>query len=126
MRIISTKLHGIADYILGLAISASPWIFNFSHGGQETWLPLLLGILGISYSLFTRYEYATNKIIPVHVHLILDGISGTVLAASPWLFHFSSAAHLPLLSLGMSEVVIAVLTQRLSRSELNNIAATGS
>ncbi len=125
MRIISTKIHGIADYILGLAVAASPWTFHFSHGGKETWVPFLVGILGIIYSLFTKYEYATNKIIPVHFHLMLDVASGTVLAASPWLFHFATTAQLPLLCLGMSEVVIAVLTQRLSRSELEQIAANG-
>lgn len=58
MQIISTKAHGVLDYLMGILLIASPWLFNFNRGGDETWIPVILGSAIILYSLFTDYEYA--------------------------------------------------------------------
>jgi hypothetical protein len=33
MRFISTKTHGVLDYLMGLFLILSPWIFGFANGG---------------------------------------------------------------------------------------------
>jgi hypothetical protein len=36
MKVISTRTHGIMDYLMGVLLIASPWLFKFSRDGAET------------------------------------------------------------------------------------------
>ena len=45
MRFIPTKVHGVMDYIMGILLIASPWLFIFNRGGMETWIPVILGVV---------------------------------------------------------------------------------
>ena len=56
MRFIPTKFHAPLDYIVGAALIAAPWIFQFSEHTAATAVPIVLGIGLIAYSLFTNYE----------------------------------------------------------------------
>jgi len=33
MRFIPTKVHGILDYVVGVALIAAPWLFGFANVG---------------------------------------------------------------------------------------------
>jgi hypothetical protein len=112
MRVIPTKVHGILDYVVGLLLIASPWVFKFDNGGAETWIPVILGVSTLIYSLFTRYELGMTKKIPMPVHLTLDILSGIVLAISPWLFNFDERVYLPHLILGIFEVMAGLMTSK--------------
>ena len=47
MRIISTRIHGIIDYLTGLLLIVAPWLFGFANGGAAQWVPVLgLAVLG--------------------------------------------------------------------------------
>jgi hypothetical protein len=111
MRFISTRMHGVMDYVVGLLLIASPWIFNFNRGGVETYVPVVLGVGAILYSLLTRYEFGVLRVIPMRVHLMLDIASGVLLALSPWLFGFADYVFLPHLILGLVEIGAGLLTQ---------------
>src|SRR3712207_1845741 len=111
MRFMPTRLHGILDYLMGIVLIASPWIFNFDEGGAKTWLPVILGAGAIAYSLITDYERGALKMIPMPVHLLLDLASGALLAASPWLFGFADDIWAPHLILGVLEIGAALMTQ---------------
>jgi hypothetical protein len=110
MKIISTRAHGIYDYIIGIIITGSPWLFGFAAAGAETWIPVFLGIGGIAYSLFTRYELSISPVISMRTHLWLDILSGILLASSPWLFGFRDFVYMPHLILGVVIVGTAVIT----------------
>ena len=112
MRIISTKAHGILDYLVGIILIAAPWILGFAQDGAETWVPVILGASAILYSLITNYEMGVSKTISMRTHLMLDIASGILLAASPWLFNFEEQVYLPHLILGLGEILIASLTDR--------------
>jgi hypothetical protein len=111
MRIIDSKVHGILDYLVGLLLIAAPWLFGFSRGGAETWVPVVLGAGAVLYSLLTRYELGALKLIPFKMHLALDVASGVLLAASPWLFGFSDHVYLPHLIVGIIEIVTPLMTR---------------
>jgi len=111
MRFLSTRVHGVLDYVMGLLLIASPWLFGFGTGGAETWVPVILGMSVIFYSLITDYELGVTPGISMKTHLWLDGISGLFLAASPWLFGFSETVFLPHLILGIAEFLAAITTQ---------------
>lgn len=111
MRLIPTRTHGYIDYVFGLLLIVSPWLFGFAIGGVAQWLPVILGALVIVYSLLTDYELGLARAIPMPVHLGLDVAGGVLLAASPWLFGFSAIVFLPHLVLGIVEIVTALMTK---------------
>ena len=110
MTIISTRLHGIMDYVVGILLVVAPWLFNFAAGGAETWIPVILGVGTILYSLMTSYEYGAADIISMKGHLWIDGIAGLFLTVSPWLFDFADMVDLPHLILGLLEIGAALMT----------------
>jgi SPW repeat len=60
MRFIPTKFHAPLDYIVGVALIAAPWIFQFSENTAASVVPIVLGIGLIAYSLFTDYELGVS------------------------------------------------------------------
>jgi len=112
MNLIPTRVHGVLDYAVGLLLIVAPWLFGFAHHGIATWLPVILGASALVYSLFTRYELALIKAIPLPAHLTLDGISGLLLAASQWIFGFSHIVKWPHVIIGLFEIAAALSTQR--------------
>jgi hypothetical protein len=116
MRVLSSRAHGIMDYLMGILLIVAPWLLDFARGGAETWVPVALGAGLILYSLFTDYEYSISKTIAMRTHLALDLVSGILLAASPWLFGFSEYVYLPHLILGIVEAVASLVTERVPAS----------
>jgi hypothetical protein len=112
MRIIPTKIHGILDYLVGALLIASPWLFDFADGGAKQWIPIVLGVSALLYSLMTNYELGASKTISMRTHLMLDLVSGIFLAASPWLFGFADEIYLPHLILGLFEIGASLMTKR--------------
>src|SRR5688500_7964844 len=108
MKIISTKTHGYLDYLVGMLLIAAPWLFDFNRGGAETWVPVILGISALVYSLLTDYELGLSRQISMRTHLMLDYASGILLAASPWLFGFADYVWEPHLILGILEIGAAM------------------
>lgn len=111
MRFIPTRVHGAVDYGMGVLLIVAPWLLGFAGGGAETWVPVVLGIAAIGYSLFTDYELGLVRRIPMRTHLGLDLGSGVLLATSPWLFGFAGLVYLPHLILGLIEIGAALTTQ---------------
>jgi hypothetical protein len=122
MKVISTKTHGIMDYLMGVVLIASPWLFNFSRDGAGTWVPVVLGASTILYSLLTNYEYGAYRTIPMRVHLMLDLASGMFLAVSPWIFGFNDYVYLPHLVLGIAEVGAVLMTDPEAKTENDRTA----
>ena len=78
MRFIPTRFHGFLDYIVGVALIAAPWIFQFSEHTAATVVPVVLGVGLIVYSLLTDYELGVVRVLPMWVHNLLDIVAGVV------------------------------------------------
>lgn len=111
MRFIPTRIHGVLDYLVGALLIAAPWLLNFNRGGAETWVPVVLGVGALLYSVFTDYELGLVRRLSMGTHLGLDAASGLLLAVSPWLFGFSEFVFWPHLILGLFEVLAALTTR---------------
>lgn len=98
---ITTRTHGILDYIIGVALIAAPWLFRFADDGPATWVPVVLGAGVILMSLLTRYELGVVGMIPMKTHLWVDMIAGVFLAASPWIFGFAGFVWVPHVVVGL-------------------------
>lgn len=112
MRFIPTRIHGMLDYLMGLLLIAAPWLFGFSRGGAETWIPVILGVGALLYSIFTDYELGLVRRLSMPTHLVLDFMSGALLAVSPWLFGFADFVYVPHLVLGLLEIGASLTTKK--------------
>src|SRR5579859_6499125 len=110
VRFLPTKVHGVLDYVVGLALILAPNIFQFADvGGAAVLIPRLLGIVLIIYSLFTRYEWGLVKIIGMTYHLMIDFAAALFLTASPFLFGFNREkpnAWLPHVVVGVAVILV--------------------
>ncbi len=111
MRFIPTKIHGVLDYLMGLLLIVSPWLFGFADGGAAQWVPVVLGLGALVYSLLTRYELGVMPVISMPAHLGLDVAGGALLAVSPWLFGFSELVYWPHLIFGLLEIGAGLMTR---------------
>jgi uncharacterized membrane protein HdeD (DUF308 family) len=129
MRFIPTKFHAPLDYIVGAALIAAPWIFQFSEHKAATVVPIVLGIGLIAYSLFTNYELGVWKVAPMAVHNVIDVVAGTVLLASPWLFGFadeSANVWLPHVIVGAAAIFLGLTTVQQGYSYRRSATTTAS
>jgi len=126
MRAIPTRIHGVLDYSFGLLAAAAPWLFGFAAGGAETWVLVGAGAAAIAYSLFTDYELGAIRRIQMPVHLWLDALGGVILAVSPWLFGFEHRVWLPHLLFGLTEIVVASVSQTVPSYERRRGGRAGS
>lgn len=110
MRFIPTRVHGVMDYLMGILLIASPWLFDFDAGGAETWVPVVLGASMLLISMCTDYELGLIRRISMRTHLNIDLMSGLLLAFSPWIFGFSDYVWAPHLILGLLEVMASLMT----------------
>ena len=110
MRFLPTRYHGILDYLMGTFLIILPFANRFP-APWPAYVPIVLGLGAITYSLMTDYEVGAFPVISMRVHLLLDAGSGLLLAASPWLFGFASTIWLPHVILGVVEILAAMVTQ---------------
>ena len=121
MRFLTTRVHGVLDYLVGILLIVLPWAVHWQ--GAAAWVPTALGAAALVYSLFTDYELGAVRRLPMPAHLWLDGISGLLLAASPWLLGFDQQVCAPHVALGAFEVVVAFLTNTVPGYERRRRAA---
>jgi hypothetical protein len=124
---ISTRTHAMLDYTLGPTLAFMPEAFGFPRSGAATVPARAIGAAQMAYSTMTRYELGLYPMISMKQHLILDAITGGVLAASPWLFGFAQRGRkrswLPHVLFAAAETAIVIFSRTQSKrtvAERNN------
>jgi len=125
MRFISTRIHGIMDYLMGPLLIAAPWLFDFANGGAETWVPVIIGIMILLQQIMSDNEVGVFKSISMATHLRMDFIIGIFLAASPWIFDFDEYVWEPHVILGLMALAASLMTRSVpdyahTRNTVNN------
>ncbi len=113
VRFIDTRAQGVLDYLVGVVLVLAPWIFQFNDVAAAKWVAIGVGLAMIATALMTNYELGVAKLIPMHVHLVMDALIGAFLALSPWIFGFSDEgtnAWLPHVVVGLAEIGIAAVS----------------
>ncbi|HEY0091319.1 MAG TPA: SPW repeat protein [Flavobacterium sp.] len=111
MRFLETRTHGYLDYLTGVLLIVLPFIADWDINSAKSLVPIILGAMTIIMSLMTAYELGLTNVISMQVHLMMDLMSGILLAASPWLFGFADEVYLPHLLVGLFEVVASLVTK---------------
>ena len=115
MKVISTRTHGVLDYLTGVALLALPRLMGWSS--QTTLLLTCLAIGTVVYSSLTRYQLGAMKVLPMKSHLVLDFMSGVLLCAAPFFLNESGTARIVLIGLGVFEILASLVTQPRSALE---------
>jgi hypothetical protein len=111
LRFLPTRLHGVVDYVWGLALLASPWVLGFADVPAAKWIAIVFGIGAILYSLVTAYELGLVPLLPMRLHLMLDCLAGFVLAITPWGFGFAEQVFWPFVLFGLFSVAASLVTR---------------
>jgi hypothetical protein len=126
MKFISSKVHGILDYVVAVALFFAPIIFGFqSVGGAAVVVPMVLGIALALYSLCTQYELGVLKLIDFQYHLAIDVIAALFLAVSPFLFGFINQAPnawLPHILVGIAVILVVMFSRPVPEGQMRNAA----
>jgi FtsH-binding integral membrane protein len=115
---ISTKIHGYLDYLMGFLLILLPLHPAIPEGAASTLL-VVLGAGIIVYSLITDYEMGLLKILAMKTHLIIDVMGGILLLVSPWLFGFADELIWPFVVLGIFEIGAGLFTSKKPSLEAN-------
>ena len=92
MKFISNRVHTIIGLVVGVVLLLAPYIFGFSDNASAAMVPWVIGLFIILNELITTSPIALVKLVPMKIHVIVDVLTGLVLAVSPWLFGFADAA----------------------------------
>lgn len=106
----TSRIHGILDYLTGLLLLAAPFLLGFANGGPEQVVPQVIGAMIIVLSLITAYEPSIAKLIPYRVHLGIDALQALFLLASPWLLGYAERVWVPHVAVAVFEIVVVVLS----------------
>src|SRR4051795_3966700 len=81
-------IHGLYEYLAGLALVAAPLVLGYDHGAA-TAVSIILGVLVIFLAATTSSSTSLVNQVSLPAHIILDYVLVAVLIASPFLFGFS-------------------------------------
>ncbi len=108
-KLISSKTHGIIDYIAAPTLLAVPRLLKFPK--RITMMLTGVALFHALYSMFTKYELGVVKVLPYKGHLALDTALATATIASPLMFAEAQPRVAPfLVGGGVIEAVIVALS----------------
>lgn len=123
MRFIPTRIHGIADYLVGIILIAAPWLLDFNRGGAETWVPVIVGAMVLLQTILTDFEVGLVRKLPMRTHLTMDFFMGLLLALSPWLFGFADFIAWPHVLFGAFSILASLTTHTAPREQVRTQAS---
>lgn len=123
MRFIPTRVHGMLDYLVPVAVAPLPWIFKFSDNKAATGALMAFEGGSAVYSTLTDYELGVSRKIPMPMHLNLDVIAGVLMMLSPWVLRFSNRVWLPHVLVGLTAITSGLLTQTVTSREKEDLGA---
>jgi len=110
----STKTHGLVDYIVGGGITLLPQLLRCGKPAARVLEGA--GIGAAVYSMLTNYERGLVKVLPMEAHLALDAMSGAALiGAAAMLKDERPDVRLTIAAVGAFELAAAAMTSTETR-----------
>ncbi|MES2689760.1 MAG: hypothetical protein V4658_05115 [Bacteroidota bacterium] len=88
MKILSTKLHGLIDYVLAGAMICTPFIMSHDFTLATTIILMVGGCAMLLNSLGTNYEFGIFRNISMKDHLRIDACIAMMICLLPIFFRF--------------------------------------
>lgn len=112
MKLIPTRIHGVLDYVTASKLFVLPTLLGWDAKVASRVRTAAAGTL--LYSLVTRYELGLKPVavLPMPAHLALDGASGVLFCAAPWLLPDEPrAVKTILVAIGVFELLVTLNSQ---------------
>lgn len=109
VRFISTAIHGILDYVVGLIVIGLPFLLQID--GTPRAITIVLGLLVILYSAVTDYELGALRILRIRVHLTLDVLFGAGMLMVPSILDLQAQQSWPYYVIGVLALVLSGTTR---------------
>ncbi len=110
MKPISPLMHGILDYLATGTYLALPRTMDWDQ--RATRVMTAAGGVALVYSLFTRYPLGLIKLLPMRVHLAIDGLfSASVLGAALFLKDEKANVRGTMAGMALMGSIAALLTR---------------
>jgi len=106
---ISTKVHGVLDYVTGAALMALPSMLGWRR--KPSMLLEGSGAMAAAYSLITDYELSVAKLLPMKAHLTMDALSGGMLLGAAMLMDEDDDVRMTIAGIGVWEIMAALMTE---------------
>jgi hypothetical protein len=87
MKVISSFIHGLIDYIVVIFLWTAPFMFEMSDLVSNALF--ILGGVHLLLTILTDYDLGIIKLIPLAAHGLIELIVAILLVASPWLLQVS-------------------------------------
>jgi hypothetical protein len=123
VKLISSKTHGIIDYLAAPLVFALPRLLRFPK--RITTMLTFVAAFHALYSMLTKYELGVVKVLPYKGHLALDTALATATVASPLMFAEAKPRVGPMLvGMGLIEGLItaASLIRRPRKPGIDGLA----
>lgn len=122
IRFITSFTHGFIDYAGALILLTVPFVANFQATSTLAfWLSIGAGIALLIYSLLTDYALSLKPLIPLKIHLVLDGIASVAFLIAPFVFGFEGLVQLFFLANGILVLMAVLLTNTRSVDPLSSL-----
>lgn len=110
MKPISALPHGVLDYLTGILLLVSPWLFGFNMlSTSATYTMVVMGLVVLGLSMSTNYPLGLMRSVSFPLHGKIETAGAVVLLVSPWLAHFSHIEVARNLAMVVSIVWLAVV-----------------
>jgi hypothetical protein len=105
MKLISSKTHGVIDYVAAPVVFALPRLLKFPK--RLVTMFTFVAAFHALYSMLTKYELGVVKVLPYKGHLALDTALATATVASPMMFAEAKPRVAPIIiAMGVVEGLI--------------------
>lgn len=110
MKILSSKAHGILDYLFSAFLLLTPTLFNL--GGRICTVIYILGAVHFLLTLVTKFEPGVIKLIPFRIHGLIEIAVALVLVVFAFVFYHygNSFGFYYFLSLAGVILIVFILT----------------
>lgn len=106
MKIISSRFHGILDYLTVIFLFAAPTLFKM-EGTIATFTYALAGIHFVLTAL-TNFEFGLIKVIPFAIHGLIEMVVAVVLAAIAFWFNYKGSELGFYFYIGLALIILIV------------------
>jgi hypothetical protein len=122
MKPITTRTHGIIDYVYGGTLIALPFLMRWDRRAARLAVGAGLATLGVS--MMTNYELGLVRLLPMRAHLAMDAAETSMLMGAPkMLGSMDHGAGRVLAMLGALGAAVGAMTQTQSPYERRELPA---
>ena len=110
MKILSSKAHGILDYLLSAFLLLTPTLFQTE--GMFCKITYVIGGIHLLLTILTRFELGLIKVIPFRIHGLIELVVSIALAGLAFWFHNegNSFAYWYYLVLAITVLIVFIIT----------------